>query len=354
MGFNGLSGRDSGLSSGAGRAGYCRSCGSRLKKDVRICGFCGADRSENDPERLANARLDDAELSAKLSALSKEMTIFTLSAVGAVALAVLFALVNFFPPVIIFAAAAVVMVVLCIGRSGKIKKLVSLNIVKGALNEIIELEEYTPDGHIKSRAIKDADLIDNWDEISGSDYTRGKYRGAKVVFSDVKLVKVERHTDSKGNTHETRTTVFNGQWVICSLGRQLPYALRLRENREKIFGKGYRKSRSSIETENIAFNTQFQIIADDDHTAFYILTPHFMEYIMSADRKAGGRTFFCFDGDSVHIALGTDRDLFEVKPRSQDITNIAALRGKMRDEVKFITDIIDELMLNKYLFGKEE
>ena len=71
-----------------------------------------------------------------------------------------------------------------------------------------------------------------------------------------------------------------------------------------------------METENLAFNEQFQILTNDAHSAFYTLTPHFMEHILSADNMANGRTMLCFDEDRVHIAIDNNRDSFEIKKGS--------------------------------------
>ena len=326
-----------------GRRTRCPSCKNPYKKGNLRCDICGADLSSDSG---VVSYLSDTELEQKLGRDTKKLTYLR----GGAVLSVLLAVVGFsiMLPALIIAAGLAFIVLMFISflTSWRIKALVSANIVREALSDIIKLESFSPQDHIRSDIIESTNLIDGWNECSGSDLVHGEYRGSEIFFSDITLVDVQRYTDSDGNTHETRTTLFEGQWVICRLGKKINHRLRLRENREKLFGKGYRKAKSTVETENIAFNEKFQILADDPHTAFYILTPHFMEYINSADAVAKGQTYLCFDGDWVHFAVGNNRDLFEVKTTERALQDIPALRARIKSEVRFITDIIDELMLN--------
>jgi hypothetical protein len=63
-------------------------------------------------------------------------------------------------------------------------------------------------------------------------------------------------------------------------------------------------------------------------------------------------------GRQVHIALHNGRDLFEPGGRNAfTVNNLDNLRMQMGWDVKYITGIIDELLLNECLFAankKEE
>jgi hypothetical protein len=84
---------------------------------------------------------------------------------------------------------------------------------------------------------------------------------------------------------------------------------------------------------------------------FYVLTPHFMEYIIAADETANARTYFCFAGEKVHIAVDSRRDTFEV--RGADSKDPEMARERIKKEMAYITGILDELLQNHYLFGEE-
>lgn len=335
-----------------GRRSRCPSCDYINKRGAPICDICGADLSRGG--EVQPSFLNDTELAGKLKLASDHLVACRLG----IAASVLLLLVGFAASAYALAIFAIISAAICVAlslsKASRLKTLVSANVVRGALSEIMKLESFSPGRHINSDTVKGTELIGHWNECTGSDFVKGKYRGSEISFSDITLTDVQRHTDSNGHTHETRTVRFKGQWLICRLGKNIAHPLRLRENRAKLFGKGYKKAKSTVETENVAFNEKFQIIADDPHTAFYILTPHFMEYINSADAVAQGKTYLCFAGNYVHFAVGNDRDLFEIKASPGKLRDIPALRARIRSEAALVTGIIDELMLNKYLFGKED
>jgi hypothetical protein len=166
----------------------------------------------------------------------------------------------------------------------------------------------------------------------------------KIRFSDIELT----HTEGSGKNRHT-VTDFKGQWIVLELTKRLESQLRVIER-----GQPSRLStKSDVETENMTFNKKFQIKTDDPHTAFLVLTPHFMEYIEQADFKArNARTSLWFSNNSVHIALDNGRDLFEPGGVFKS-EGYFALRDRIKDEIGYITGIADELMLNGYLFGRE-
>ncbi|MDR2531848.1 MAG: DUF3137 domain-containing protein [Oscillospiraceae bacterium] len=228
----------------------------------------------------------------------------------------------------------------------RLKCIVSNNIVRGVLTDNFELAVYAPGSHIRQSIIEHTKLIQlNWNRISGSDLVEGTYRGVRFSFSDLLL----RHETGSGKNRKI-VTRFKGQWLICELKKEIPWKICLRER-----GSDNKRTKSTIETENIEFNQKFHIQAEDPHTAFYVLTPHFMEYIMKARRRANARTFMKFDGRQIHIALHNGRDLFEPYGKKLFVANnIVTLRMQMQWDVKYITGVIDELLYNEKLFNKEE
>jgi len=80
-----------------------------------------------------------------------------------------------------------------------------------------------------------------------------------------------------------------------------------------------------------------------------------LKYIVNMDKQAeaagNAGTWFNFTGNEVHIALFNRRDLFEVYTKEiLGGKSIAEIRERIRADVKYITDIIDGLLLNDYLF----
>jgi hypothetical protein len=142
---------------------------------------------------------------------------------------------------------------------------------------------------------------------------------------------------------------FQGQWLICDFGKELSATVRLIERKSGArFQRTHDISKSDIETENAAFNKKYRIIAQDGHTAFYLLTPHFMERLLAADEMADASTLFYFGNGKVHIALNSGRDSFNLS--SVALSNFENVREKFRGELTLLTNIVDELLLNEKLF----
>jgi hypothetical protein len=226
----------------------------------------------------------------------------------------------------------------------RLKLTISDNVVRGVLTDKFEVRQYAPSCHLSQIKLKESGLIPSWNVIRGSDLVVGTYKGVSFSFSDIELIR-----ESGSGKNRSRTTVFKGQWLIFDTVREVPLGVMLRER-----DRDNRKAKSDIETENIEFNRRFVITCHDPHTAFFILTPHFMEYIIKADNRAQARTFINISGRSVHVALHNGRDLFEPDGKKIfTVNSIATLRMQMRWDVNYIAGIIDEFLLNETLFGKE-
>ncbi len=248
-------------------------------------------------------------------------------------------------------AAIALSAILCFGaafiwgaQSKKLKVLLGQSVTMPVVQEVFDVAEYRPERGIESRLINAAGLIYDWDTYSGNDFVRGRYKGMGIMYSDIHLQREEEDTDEDGKRTKHYVTVFKGQWMICDFGKQLSAALRLRENpRINLI-----KAKSDIETESPEFNKKYRIITSDGHTAFYVLTPHFIEYILAADELARARTYFCFEGSQVHIAIDSRRDSLELKRvRLHSVENI---REKFRSELKYVTDILDVLLCNEKMY----
>lgn len=121
--------------------------------------------------------------------------------------------------------------------------------------------------------------------------------------------------------------------MVCNVNNKtIQHNLQVIEREHRLIGK-YEKTKSNLETENIEFNEKFQILTKDPQSGFLLLTPNFMEYILSTDKNANGQIYLCFQGDKVHIAIKNNRNSFEIKPaklKTQDTEQI-----RLQDNLKY-------------------
>jgi hypothetical protein len=182
--------------------------------------------------------------------------------------------------------------------------------------------------------------VDDYDHIYGSDLVCAHYRGVPIMFSDVRLTRIEEEYNAETKKQEEKEIdLFKGHWLVADFDRKLAEPpLTVIEGRS-----------GSIRMESEAFNRQFGVFCADAHTAFYILTPHFMERLSAVDAAADGKSYFHFAGNRLQIAVETKRDLFEAS--TFRVPNAEALWERFRGELGYLTAVLDEMLAHERLFG---
>ncbi len=218
----------------------------------------------------------------------------------------------------------------------------AFQLVQSALGEVFTNVEYAPEQRLHESYIKETEFF-QYDTITGSDYVKATYKDVNVEMSDITLHKKEIRR-SKDDISEKEVMIFKGLWMICDFHKKLSTELALIERK----GLGKKLSIGGIKTESETFNKRFYIKSQSPHEAFYILTPHMMEYIIAMDEKADGYTYMYFLREGkVHIAINSRRDSFEMNSLN---TNAVELRERFKSELSYITELIDELRLVDTLF----
>lgn len=106
----------------------------------------------------------------------------------------------------------------------------------------------------------------------------------------------------------------------------------------------------SVGMENEIFNNHFLVTAKNAQEAYYILTPHMMEYILTMANKSGGDVYLSFLRDGkMHVAVKTGSDFFELGKSKANTDN---LRQKFLNELKWFTDIVETLCVEDTLYKK--
>ena len=110
--------------------------------------------------------------------------------------------------------------------------------------------------------------------------------------------------------------------------------------------------KSNVTTDNEQFSKRFCVRADIPQEAYYILTLHMMESILTMADKSGGTVYMSFLRDGkMHVAVKTECDFFELGKGNADV---GELRRKFFCELRWFTDMIDTLHVEDTLYRKEE
>ncbi len=217
--------------------------------------------------------------------------------------------------------------------------------VKKALSNYFDNLEYDPNKGLNESFVLEKGLLSTGDWYSSNDYISATYNKIKFERADIHIEKKEERKNSSGEVEEVWVTQFKGPWMIFDFNKKFKSNL--------IIQKGYfinwqPGNVTRIETENVNFNQEFTVYATDEHEAFYILTPSFMEKIQKISKKIGYRIRLAFNDSKLHIGIDSGDDLFEYNYLEE--INEAKIEEEFKKDIKVIIDFIDDLDLTSDLF----
>ena len=258
----------------------------------------------------------------------------------------------------------------------EINRLAGPAITREELGNVFEVGLFHPDDYINELKCRAARMRLDWDRMTGSGYFSGTYQGVGFEFSNIRLIRVNMSVDlitylierdessdiitspkrvDKPSDLKGEKTIFLGPWLIVNLAVpvQSPVVISARSEVASrlitALTPGATSGMEDIKTENAAFNQKFMVKAFDIQTAFYVLTPPVIEYIMEVDKMVGGYKHFCFERNYMHVVLDTGYESFLIR---NEATDIPALRARIQNEVRSLAGFMDMLFLNDRLFER--
>ena len=288
--------------------------------------------------------MTNKQLEAELKSLRSKAAIAKVLTYGSGAAMILMFIVGMIPIAVIFLVVALVSGYQLSENSSRLKKLLSDNIINCVLRETLgDTVEYNPWGKISLGSMV---FPFSYNTVDGSDHIKAVYKGLNIELGDIELIDETEDTDENGHTETRRDTVFKGQWLTCDFGKELAGQVYISEWTKK----DHRMMKSNVTMDNEQFSKRFCVRADNPQEAYYILTPHMMEYILTMADKGGGTVYLSFLRDGkMHVAVKTRRDFFELGKSNADVEE---LRQKFLGELRWFTDIIDTLRVEDTLYKK--
>ncbi len=192
---------------------------------------------------------------------------------------------------------------------------------------------------IPKDTLKTADLISKISNYSSKNYFIGEYKSIPFEACDINIS--HSKLDEFGNVDTIMD--FVGQYYIFNFNKKIDNNLRVIENPKS----DEKKSRDLIFTEDEEFNKIFSVFCKDKHTAFYILTPSFMEKLKELVSKLDGEIRFSFIDNKLHIIINNHDSLFEGDPYLKDVKEMIK---DVEKDIEPIITIIDTLKLDNDLF----
>ena len=191
-------------------------------------------------------------------------------------------------------------------------------VLKG-LKEIFTDLNYEPESGMPYSIIADTHMMYMGDIYQSNDFISGKYKDVTFSQADVDIQEERETTDSDGNTTTYYVTIFRGRWMIFDFNKEFKANVQVAQ---KGFGNNIVKKRGlfskkddnsyyqNVKMESESFNKRFNVYAQSEHEAFYILTPSLMEKIERLDDNNKGKLLLCFINNRLHIGLYDKKDSF--------------------------------------------
>ncbi len=183
-------------------------------------------------------------------------------------------------------------------------------------------------------------IMDTGDEYSSNDYINAKYKNINFTQADVHIK--EEREDREGNTYYV--TIFLGKVMIFDFNKNF-------KNNVYVKSKGISYANckyNQVEMEDITFNELFNVYAENNHDAFYLLTPSFMEKLINLKNKLNNGFVMSFIDNKLFFAINNNNDSFEYSA-FKEINEDEIIKDVNKD-LDFIIDLVTDLDLDNQLF----
>lgn len=187
-------------------------------------------------------------------------------------------------------------------------------------------------------------ILHSHDERSREDGFWGDYQGVELAFEEVKLIKVTR--TNKGTR---RTTVFDGVAVMLSMNKRFNGHTIIKEDLGSALNwiRDKTSKLESVQLEDPQFEDRFEVYSSDQVEARYLLTPAFMERMLSvADAFDKAKLRACFQDDRLYMLIPYRQDMFEAASLHKTVLETDSLRTVLR-QIQELRGIVDALKLNE-------
>lgn len=208
---------------------------------------------------------------------------------------------------------------------------------------------YDKNQGIQKERIKATGMMMLGNRYDTNDYVMGHYKDVKFERADIKI---QQHTNTGKHSHTT--TYFHGRWMIFEFNKNFHFDLQIIKKgfyysqKNQSFFIDSEERRHKLELEDVNFNEQFSVYAQDDHEAYYILTPAFMAVLNNLYHSLDGSFMLGFVQNQLHVAINTKRDAME--PPIMSSIDLSSIKQDVQREIDAIINIIDGLDLDRDIY----
>lgn len=230
-------------------------------------------------------------------------------------------------------------------------------IIEPLINELGSNLNYSPSLHVPRMLFEKSKLFtSNPDRLSGNDFVKGEIDDVPIQFSDIHAEK--KHKNSKGG--ESWSTIFQGIFIVAEFNKDFQAkTVILPDSAQNTFGdligswlQSNNVSRDKlVKMDSIEFEKEFVVYSTNQIEARYILSHSLMQRLLSFKKKSLHPVYISFIGESIHMAIQYNKDLFEPSV-FRSLLDYKIAMEYVRT-LHLAIGIIDELKLNEKLWSKQ-
>ena len=181
-------------------------------------------------------------------------------------------------------------------------------------------------------------LVDSFSQSQFEDEVSGRHH-------DLKFSLVEAHLKQRQN--KSTRTVFRGLLAAFEMTKDFQgRTLILRDG--GVVGNflgGIGKGLERVRLEDPRFESTYEVYGSDQIEARYLLTPAFMDRLLTLERQLGSKVRLAFDRNMLLMSIELDRDAFDVGKLDRPLSDKGRLLGIVKD-LTMIFDVVETLRLN--------
>ncbi|MBU0720163.1 DUF3137 domain-containing protein [bacterium] len=229
-------------------------------------------------------------------------------------------------------------------------------IIEPLIHAIDEKLTYASEMYLPQHYFNKSELFTSSpDRMSGNDYVKGYIDGVNIEFSDLHAEK--KHKDSKGR--ENWSTIFRGLFIVSEFNKTFHgKTVVIPDTAQNTFGslignwlQSKNLSRDElVKMDDVEFEKEFVVYSNDQIEARYILSHSLMKRLLTFKQKSKHPVYISFIGESIHMAIYYDKDLFEPSVFHSLLDYKIAM--EYVKTLHLAIGIVDELKLNQKLWSK--
>lgn len=222
-------------------------------------------------------------------------------------------------------------------------------LVNSAADGLFDEYQYFPDGCFDREVLEETNLLDlEGKKFESNDFFEGTYQGVRFARADIEIY--------NGLPGQFKKQYF-GNWNVFSFSKASPRKIwistrklfthsRLRTEYIQFSNNG----ENGITTGDDYFDSLFFCGCEDEQAARELLTPQLMKILRGFYNKNGYPFIVAWVDGRLHVIVEDKKDT--VHPSVDMDVNPVLEIEKAREDLKFVCDIVDELVIGDKVFSE--